>query len=437
MTAVRTAPHRSHLRATAPSASLPVLLFTLLACGPTASVQPAHPEGAHPEAAHPKAAHSEGAHPEAAHAKPTSPSQEPGRASGVPPRRADTDPPAPASRLVQGDGYDEVAGILARSESYSLFPGVESADVATDDPNVWLSVARRGAIRWRPDSQAIGLDDGVPVGENHQDYFVVDDGERPRIVIDEFGVRLLAYVDRADLRPVMLSRAPLAPEPDFSFEAPIRRGHVILEAGTKVQTLERRNGRAQVKYKSPGRWFHGWVDDAVVGTTFVRDRKRKRATKVVTRRIRDVARKTKLRLSPNGPGMLDVADNEHVTALGKPTAEGVQLVEYQLPCNEEATYIGFIDGRQLTDPAERGSGCGYGAIGLGIEWGDAASAPRAQIEEGRFLLDSEGQTVVGCVRTQTELAHFGKGLYGVPTHWGVLPVRLAETDAYAGRCGGV
>lgn len=302
-----------------------------------------------------------------------------------------------------------------------------------------IAMARRGTVRLRPTGPDLGLRDGAPLAAARR-LWVMDDAERPRVVMDDRDVRLLLYVDRDDARPVVLRAAPLRPTPTTVLGDPPRRGHVILQPGAWVDVTGREGALAKVVYRGSDSkpTFAGWIDAEVLGTTFTVVAA---ATKTTAERDAEaprwytVKRATTLLTRPGGKRLTKVDVDENVLALTDRAANGHRLVQHRPVCNTDLVYVGFVRASDLYQP-NYGSvrGCGWGAGKPEKHFGEAKSAPRVTVGAGRFLLDPDEPTVVGCVLQPTEVADLGEGRYAVPTSWGPVPVRLAP-EGFEGRCG--
>ncbi len=299
-----------------------------------------------------------------------------------------------------------------------------------------IGIARLGAVRFHPEGPDLGLAtrDALP---QFRRLPVLEDSERPRVVADEDGVRLLLYVDRADARPVVVSRAPVRPKPSVQFRDPPKRGHAVLQPGAWVEVVTRQQNAVEVKHHDQ-RLTTGWIDPDALGTSYTipapdedEDQSKsgdpialvtKRSTAILTR--------------PGGKRLKAVPNDEVVVALTSRPRDGYRLVEYEPGCHRDVSYVGFVATRDLFSPNYgRGFGCGTSSPRYQRLWGSAQNEPRHSIEAGRFLLDPERPTVViGCVTQATELAYLGEGHYAVATMWGPIPVRLAPED-FEGECG--
>ena len=345
---------------------------------------------------------------------------------GTPPSPA-IQPPTAASTSPQTqqasfgvEGLAEVQDVLARKH------------VRWTPKDTRMALARRGAVRLRPDGENHGFADGEPFAVSIP-LTVLDNAQRPRVLSEQGGVRLLLFVERADATPLVLERAPLAPEPGFEFHDPPRQGHVVVLPGTWVHELEREDGAVLVRLDRK-RSRKGWIDPAAIGTSFVG----------AEAPVNDDAdeqswlqakRRTKLRTRPGGPVLVTMLADERAIALTEGPSDGHWLVEYNQPYNEEVAFVGFVVSGDLRQPNMASlSGNGKGWFSPRTSWGDSESAPRVEVEAGRFLLDVERPVVVGCVATPAELADLGEGRYAVATMWGPIPVRLAPESVDA-RCG--
>lgn len=329
------------------------------------------------------------------------------------------EPPAPAEPAITITGQTpEVAALLA--ERYVWWRGGSTR----------IALARRGPIRLRPSGPELGLHDQAPF-PNPERLRVVEDGEQPRIVTDEGGVRLLLYVDRADAQPVVTRTAPLRPSPETSLDGPRRRGHVVLEPGAWVEVKERRDALTRVSYAASDAAVSGWLDTEALGTT---------ATVVEppalgVRQAYVAKRPTTLLTRPGGKALVSLATDQAVVEVDPRTESGHRFVEYRPPCERSHFYVGFVRDRDLYQP-NFGSvvGCGSGGGSPATLFGDAESAPRIVVGAGRFLLDADEPVLVGCVVAPTAVADLGGGRFAVATIWGPVPVRLAP-EGFEGRCG--
>ncbi|MCB9714812.1 MAG: hypothetical protein H6712_13175 [Myxococcales bacterium] len=331
--------------------------------------------------------------------------------------------PEPAPEPIAIEGYEEVAELLAE-RWIGWWEGEHR-----------MAVARRGPVRFRSDGVEQGLADRELLPGPRR-LMVLEDEERPRVVVDEPGVRLLLHVERADAQPVMLARVPLRPEPGFVFLDPPQRGHVVVDLGTWVEALAEEGEATQVRWRGHEVEWTGWVDTQVLGTSVARPEDRSdddedAGPELVTKRT------TALRERPGkGKTLVTLDDDEFVRAVTKKASRGHRLVEYTRPCEDDVSYVGFVAARDLEVPDfGAGYGCGSGSPGYSRPWGAAESAPRVTIEAGRVLLEPEGPPrVIGCVRESVEMAELGGGVHAVATMWGPILVRLAP-EGFGGPCG--
>jgi len=348
--------------------------------------------------------------PQQAHEVPASESPAPAPAAAKP-------PPPPPKTVSAEEAL--IAEVLGRDE------------LRWDTAAIRLGVGTRGAVRLQPEGADLGLADDKSVGLKK--LVAIDDGPRPRVVTDEGGVRLMLYVDRDDAVPVALRRARLRPGPEFEFESPPQRGHVIVEPGTWVRALKRTGDSVRVRYSGLAASHSGWVDDAALGTTYVREPDRTRRSPQWPRR--SVKRAATLRVKPGGASLRKLRHRDFIEVRPPADTGRPVFVEYTDRCEREITVAGFLGARDVMPrrkaPAPR---CDPATTSLAPSWGDAKSKPRVEIEAGRFLLDADASVVVGCVLRTTPLADLGDGKYAVGTTWGPIPVRLAP-EGLAGKCG--
>lgn len=342
----------------------------------------------------------------------------------------------PAEPAATGDGpldLDPLARLAPVVHGYT--PAVAKALAkehvawATD---TWLAVTRRGAVRLVPHGPDLGLRDQAPFPGSKR-LPVLEDGERPRVIVDDGAIRLLLYVDRQDLRPVLLREAPLRPDPTTALGDSPRRGHAILLPGAWVDVIATEGAMARVSYGEPEPKLRGWIEADALGTTFTKPPPvRGGHDEEGQRRARRAA---KLRERPGGKALTTIDEDDSVRILAPAAQQGHQWVEYQPMCERGVRYVGFVQRRDLYTP-ELGlvTGCGRGGVDIPVGFGEAEGAPRVTLEPGRILLDADSPTVVGCVHAQAEVAELGEGRYAVATIWGPVPVRLALADV-RGDCG--
>lgn len=335
---------------------------------------------------------------------------------------ADATPPTPtpAPPAITITGYTpEVAALLA-------------------EPQVWwrtgdtrIALARRGPVRLRPDGPELGLHDAQPFSDAPR-LRVLEDAERPRVVTDGSDVRLLLYVDRQDAQPVVTRTAPLRPSPATALDGPQRRGHVRLEPGAWVDVEERGDVLTRVSLAASDEVVSGWIATDALGTTVTVVE----PAELGERHAYVAKRPTKLLTRPGGKALVALAEEATVVELDPRLESHHRWVEYRPVCERRLSYVGFVRDRDVHSP-NFGSlvGCGSGSGSPAKLFGDAETAPRVVVDAGRFLLDADEPTVVGCVLAPTEVADLGDGRYAIATIWGPVPVRLAPAS-FEGRCGG-
>lgn len=386
---------------TSPRVSLGMMLTSALACATT----PRAPSQAPAPAPAPVAA--------------VAPAPEPPDApSPADPSPAPAPTPAPAPAITITGYTPEIAALLA--EPY----------VGWRSGTTRIALARRGSIRLRPEGPELGLRDAQPFADP-QRRRVLEDGERPRIVTEDGDVRLLLYVDRQDAQPIVTRAAPLRPTATTVLDGPKRRGHVRLEAGAWVDVAERRDALSRVSFSAIDTVVSGWIANEALGTT---------ATIVAppeaAERQAYVTKRASLLLTrPGGKRLVALEEGATVVELDPLPESGHRWVELRPPCEDSLFYVGFVRERDVHSP-NFGSliGCGSGSGSPPRLFGEAEDAPRLVLDAGRFLLDADAPTVVGCVLRPTEVAELGDGRYAIATPWGPVPVRLAPAR-FEGRCG--
>lgn len=297
-----------------------------------------------------------------------------------------------------------------------------------------MAVTRRGAVRLLPNGPDLGLRDQAPFPAPKR-LPVLEDAERPRVVIDDGQIRLMLHVDRQDARPVLLREAPLRPTPQATFGDPPTRGHAILQPGAWVDVIATDGAMVQVAYGEPTPELLGWIEAEALGTSFTPPPRPKGARRGDASETLRARRVTKLRVRPGGKVLTAVEADEPVVPITRRVEKGYRLVRHQPMCVRDLVYVGFVRARDLYVPSwGLISGCGRGSAAIPRVFGEAERAPRATLPPGRFLLDVDSPTIVGCVLDEAEVAELGDGRYAVATIWGPVPVRLAPADM-RGRCG--
>ncbi|MEM7156111.1 MAG: hypothetical protein AAF799_24875 [Myxococcota bacterium] len=329
---------------------------------------------------------------------------------------------------IELEGYDEVADVLGAK--WISWMGASTR----------MAMARRGGVRLRADGPEYGLADGKAFPTAHP-MMVVDDGERPRVVVNQGGVRLLVHVDRADAQPLLSTRARLRPDPAFRFADPPKRGHVIVERGTWVDVIGADGEASEVRWTGPEQSWSGWIDTSALGTTIGPATPEPSATTAppATDPLPPYRTKkaTALRVRPGGKVLIELGEDDEVQLLTDKPNRGYHLVEFQPGCDIEVSYVGYVRARDVFQPEYGiGYGCGRGWPRMRLSWGDVGRAPRVKIAAGTFLLAPDQPTVVGCVMKETTMAAIGGEALALPTVWGPVHVRLAP-GGFEGPCGTV
>jgi hypothetical protein len=348
----------------------------------------------------------------------------PAEPPAVSPAPAPAPPPVPVASSVAPPIVPPIA-----VEGYTAEIAAALADPWWGSGSTRIAVARRGAVRLRPDGPDLGLRDqaSFPAARRMK---VVEDGERPRVVTADRDVRLLLHVERQDARPVLVRAEPLRPTPGTVFGDPPRRGHVVLQPGAWVDVEAREGAMVRVVYGEDKVRLSGWIEAEALGTTMTPGK-----YPADERPGYQARRATKLLARPGGKSMVALDIHDAVVAITSRATGGYRLVEYAPPCGGDLVYIGYVAANDLHQP-NYGTlrGCGHGAPRIDRVLGEFEAAPRVTVAAGRFLLDPDAPRVVGCVLAPTEVAALGDGRYAVATIWGPVPVRLAPEE-FAGKCG--
>lgn len=294
-----------------------------------------------------------------------------------------------------------------------------------------FAVKHRRSVRFTADGPE-RIDGALEPLDHPLPYEVVESGERPRVAAFGGHLRLLVYLDRGDAQPVMVARAPLRAEPDLS-AADQALGFVTLRPGAWVDVEERRPEAVLVR--SVERPFAGWVaPDRVSAIGPLRDDEWKEPGKPMWSSTRRVA----ISKTPGGERLGDVEEGELVIETPTLSRRGHRWVTYRPPCQMDHLLSGFVPEQALESfsdgPDAGGGGCASGSlIGHGMP-GLPKGGEHVTLAAGRFLVDPDGPTVVGCVANDVDAIDLGQGRYAVPSLWGPLVVRLAPADVDA-TCG--
>lgn len=289
-----------------------------------------------------------------------------------------------------------------------------------------MGIARLGPVRLRPDGPPQGWANGMTLAPFVR-AGVVEDGTRPRVLVDQAGVRLLLYVERDDAMPVVQADTLLRPRPGMQVGPLPDEGMAVLRKGAWVRLEQRRGEELQVRHREVG---SGYVDAAALGVTVEFDGEPSRLERGQPRKA---GRATELRVSPDGRALKSIADQRELRVFPEHTRDGHTLVYEEATCDRYG-FVGFVATQDIGGPWQAYLlGCPYYREKLSPHWGDAWSEPRTTIEAGRFLLDPQEPTIVGCAAEEVPAADLGDGRVALPTVWGPITVRLAPAE-FEGRC---
>jgi hypothetical protein len=305
--------------------------------------------------------------------------------------------------------------------------GRDSVDYRRESDYVGIALKHRGHVRYFPDGADLGSGDYGTLKDPLR-FYVIDDGDWPRIVTNDPNVRMLVYVDVEDAVYQLVSRTALRPTPD-PIPDPPPHGLVVLHPGARVEVLEDRDDVLQVEYRRGKKEAHrGWVTiDRLSKTAVGYEQDAVEPRYIVTKRV-DISR----------PGsrkpMVRIPKNAFVNLLDTKGTSPSALIDYRQQCDLDVSYVGYVPRKNVVE-ADFGRGFSCGAAGSRYvrTWGKNKNAPKTKVAAGQFLLDPERGKVVGCVVQETELADLGDGLLGVASPWGALPVKLSPPRS--DKCG--
>jgi len=282
-------------------------------------------------------------------------------------------------------------------------------------PHAW--VARGDRIRWRVDGPLVSRPAPFTIPRA---YAVVDeDAATVRVLVAESGVRLLAWVDEADLHDVITR------DTDVDIDGAIGGAGATLFVGAAVKINGCDGDRCAVRTVLSGVEVAGSVPAAVLGRRFAPGP------------VDDdqpagwLPSGTAIRAAPRSDAPVIAVVHEHsVRALGPPVS-GWQEVEV---IGDVARAHGYAAG-EVRD----GDMNIYGGL-LGEEDGDAAAALVA-VDAGACVYDRPGGVPVGIVTEASE-----RSLRSAAPGWwtttialggGKVDVALEGAPAHWGRCPGV
>lgn len=350
----------------------------------------------------------------------------------VPPSATPATPePAPSAEIAAPASPDVAPTPTVAGDTDEVRAALARRDVSWTDAPTRIVLGRRGPIRLHPEGDDLGLADLAPLQFDVR-LWVVTDGAQPRVAVDAGGIRLLVHVRRDDAQPVVLTDAPLRRAATRGFADPPRRAHLILHPGAWVHVLETRTDSVRVTHQAEpdAPVWRGWIDADVLGTTVTLVDEPYDEDEAVAQMDQwwTVRADTDLRMRPRGTRMHRLWRGQSVRAIGRPK-DGHRLVAFTFPCNRTVTYVGFVPTGDIFQPNYgMAHGCGWGPQHPPPSFGSQRDAPKLTLKAGRFLVDPEHETLVGCVAKDTEVADLGEGRYGIATLWGAVPVRLADPE---------
>jgi uncharacterized protein (TIGR02246 family) len=288
--------------------------------------------------------------------------------------------------------------------------------LATPTDPVRRAIASRLGALYPADTGAPMLaGDGGPAWESLE--VVGEDSGRVRVVISAMGgaVRLLAWVDRADLAPQLSRPAVLEASPDAARR--LDDGGITLAPGEEIEVLERRGPAARVRTRDGE--FDGWIDAEALAPIYVAKPFPIPAVDA------HVAPGTAVAARPGGKAIYTFGplnDDHEVRRLGAARGGWVD-VEYVVPCRETVRVRGRVRvaaAPELAGPTTK-YGCGRGGGIDVIRWGELEGAEAVSVTADTELRDATG-TLVGRVTRDVELRRGADGQLRVATPWGLMVV---------------
>lgn len=242
-----------------------------------------------------------------------------------------------------------------------------------------------------------------------------------RVLARATGSEVLVWIDRADLRQVVVrevhvTRSRQHPPAD----ADARVGYTLAR-GAQVEIVEREDGFAKIDL--PGAIpVRGWIAEDALGDIY--DPGRLVLGQDPADRWLEAKREVAMRAGKSGKRMATIPRDEAVLLVGRVGASH-RIIAHQATCEWDRIARGVVPTDALREPTMGGLGtCGF--PGPKIELGpDADTAPRRTVSKGRWLLEPVSGQPVGRTTETAEQIDEGEGLIRVGTYWGPIVLALA------------
>ncbi|HWB79840.1 MAG TPA: hypothetical protein VG755_32975 [Nannocystaceae bacterium] len=276
-------------------------------------------------------------------------------------------------------------------------------------------VGRRGALRLVKGGAIVGDGGGKQAFERLYVAAIEQDAVRVAANASIGNVKLLVWLATADLAPQLAREVALQP---LTGKPKPGDGAIELAPGELIEILAREGERARVRTSDER--FEGWIDGSALAPVFEDKPFAIPSNEAV------LAPGTKIFVRKGGAQLyaLPSEDGFYLGHIVHNDGKGWVELEYVQPCEEHVRVRGFARAKNMKplEPNDGGFGCGAGAMGTVVDWGDLVDAPRVKLAKDTQLRTADGE-LVGRTLADVELRRGKDGLLRVPTAWGLVPVK--------------
>lgn len=308
--------------------------------------------------------------------------------------------PAPQTTVVERTAEDDVAWTLLGGAATGTKEAI---------------VGRRGALRLAHGGAIVGDGGGEQAFERLHVAAIETDAVRVVANAAIGNVRLLVWLDTADLAPQLAREVALQP---LSGKSKPGDGAIELAPGELVEILAREGERARVR--TGDERFEGWIEASALAPVF------EDKPFAMPSSEAELAPGTKILVRKNGAQLFALPSDQgwYLAHIVHNDGKGWVEIEYVQQCEEHVRVRGFARAKNMKplEPGERGYGCGSGAVGAKVDWGDLVDAPRVTLTKDTQLRSKDG-VLIGRTLGDVELRRAKDGLLRVPTAWGLVPVQ--------------
>jgi hypothetical protein len=246
-------------------------------------------------------------------------------------------------------------------------------------------------------------------------HVVVDEsGDLVRIVSEAYGLRLLVWVERDQLRAVAVRREPLRPSPSEPGEA---GEGIVVHPGLAMDLHEQRQGFTRVVYAEDGVNFSGWLPNAAVDYVY-------RPGKAPSEREHDISVREGTQLMRSDKTVFaSLSEETSMQRIGTPVGGRQRVAMRRLemstrPAERGALELdGWIDAQAVSGPARKLGGL------WGTEIGELAASNASRVPQGTLLHAGPEEPVIGITVAQAQAgiqpAERGWSALRLRTPWGV------------------